>query len=107
MANLRALFYDPQKLSEVINQKKNSLGLFAYEGESNLDIKSYFQTHSVANISDIVLYVGSEGGFSKTEVQLFSEHGLSSVSLGDQILRVETACIALISVLKYQFELMR
>ena len=48
------------------------------------------------------LFVGSEGGFSDAEVQFFKEQHLPPVSLGEQILRVETACVALVSVIKYE-----
>ncbi len=49
------------------------------------------------------VFVGSEGGFSLEEVELFAKEGLNPTSLGEQILRVETACLALLSVIKYEF----
>ena len=47
--------------------------------------------------------MGSEGGYSPTEVEKFQALGLQPVTLGEQVLRVETACIALLAVLKYEF----
>ncbi|WP_374021264.1 16S rRNA (uracil(1498)-N(3))-methyltransferase [Bdellovibrio bacteriovorus] len=47
-----------------------------------------------------------KGGFSHNEVEKFQELGLRPVTLGPQVLRVETACMALVSVLKYDFDLM-
>lgn len=83
-------------------------GLFAYEGESPIDVKSHLQTWGDRGaLQDIYLFVGSEGGFSSQEVKIMEEKGLTPVTLGAQVLRVETACFALVSVLKYEFDLMR
>ena len=43
-------------------------------------------------IGDYVnLFVGPEGGFNKDEVDLAVRHGVQSISLGDRVLRAETA----------------
>ncbi len=83
--------------------------LFAYEGTGILTIKSYIADKKVqaqARPSDIWIIVGSEGGFSTAEVETMQQLGLDPVTLGSQVLRVETACLTLVSVLKYEFELL-
>lgn len=91
------------------NQNKSALGLFAYEGPSTLSIKDYI-TQKKKELStapqDLWIFVGSEGGFSQTEVEKMRQLALHPVTLGSQVLRVETACMALVSVLKYDFDLM-
>jgi 16S rRNA (uracil1498-N3)-methyltransferase len=52
-------------------------------------------------------FIGSEGGFSEREVELFQSLDLKPVTLGTQVLRVETACVATVSIIKYDFDLMR
>ncbi|WP_413580405.1 RsmE family RNA methyltransferase [Bdellovibrio sp. HCB288] len=97
------------KLAGIINQNDSSVGLFAYEGPSTLSIKEYVSKVKASHtqgISNIWIIVGSEGGFSHSEVQKFQDLGLHPVTLGPQVLRVETACMALVSVLKYDFDLM-
>ncbi len=97
------------KLAGIINQNDSSVGLFAYEGSSTLSIKEYVnkvKASHPAGITNIWIIVGSEGGFSHSEVQKFQDLGLHPVTLGPQVLRVETACMALVSVLKYDFDLM-
>lgn len=100
---------EPVELKELksqINQNPQKKGLFAYEGEATLGIKEYLRSITVDSspgFEEFWLFVGSEGGFSPTEVQLFKDWGLEPVTLGDQVLRVETACIALLAVLKYEF----
>lgn len=96
-----------EQLQGAFNPQDKKLGLFAYEGESPVDIKAYLSAKSSQDLEEIWLFVGSEGGFSPTEVQAFKSWGLEAVTLGDQVLRVETACITLAAVLKYEFELMK
>ncbi len=44
--------------------------------------------------------VGPEGGFSKREITFILDSGFSPVCLGDTVLRVETAAVAVISAVK-------
>lgn len=90
-----------------INPAAGSVGLFAYEGESQVSIKDYVTNLKKSTTPrDIWIFIGSEGGFSDQEVQRLGTLGLHPVTLGNQVLRVETACMALVSVLKYDFDLM-
>ncbi len=100
-----------------INQSERHLGLFAYEGNSTHSIKEYLEKakekalselgQSPAPFKNIWLIVGSEGGFSYQEVEDLKSRNLEPVTIGNQVLRVETACIALVSAIKYEFGLMR
>ncbi len=87
-----------------INQKKDVLGLFPYEGECPTTLKAHLRALPHRDFSEIWLVVGSEGGFSHNEVKVIAQAGLTPVTLGAQVLRVETACVALASILKYEFE---
>jgi len=51
--------------------------------------------------SDIVIFIGPEGGWSENEINLFKQTGVQVVSLGPQILRAETAVIAALSRLVF------
>jgi 16S rRNA (uracil1498-N3)-methyltransferase len=90
----------------------NNIGLFAYEGSSLLSINQFlFQaieknTKMNQKIENIWIFIGSEGGFSDLEVEEFKKLDLNPVTLGEQVLRVETACLTLVSIVKYEFELM-
>lgn len=48
------------------------------------------------------IVVGPEGGLSRDEVKLAKEAGFVSVSLGRQILKVETAAAAILSIIQYE-----
>ncbi len=74
--------------------------LFAYEG-GGAPLLETLESQNLKNFETIDIFVGSEGGFSKPEVEFVMRSGIKVVSLGSQILRVETACISLLSILKY------
>ena len=46
-----------------------------------------------ANSKKYTLLIGPEGGFSSDEISILTKYGWSIISLGDRILRTETACI--------------
>lgn len=94
--------------SQQMNQRPLSMCLFGYEGhESVVDIKSYLKKCPTQDLKEAWILVGGEGGFSHQEVDALGQLGCQAVTLGAQVLRVETACIAMTSVLKYELDLMR
>jgi 16S rRNA (uracil1498-N3)-methyltransferase len=100
----------PKKLKELLsafNPNQNMRGLFLYEGESALTLRSALSNlHATPNsLEEIWIFIGSEGGFSSQEVQLFQSVNLQPVSLGEQVLRVETACLAAVSIIKYDLDI--
>lgn len=82
----------------------NSKALFAYEGEGGQPLKAVLGT-TENSVENIWLFVGSEGGFSHQEVEMLKKINLFPVSLGHQVLRVETACVTLLGVIKYELNL--
>lgn len=51
----------------------------------------------------IVLLIGPEGGFSKTEIEQANRAGFIPLNLGPRILRTETAAVAAITLLQSHF----
>jgi len=49
----------------------------------------------------ITIFIGPEGDFTPDEVQLAIQHGCVPVSLGDTVLKVETAAIAVVALVKF------
>jgi 16S rRNA (uracil1498-N3)-methyltransferase len=62
------------------------------EAEGEVKLRDALQSHPVGE--SVLLAVGPEGGWTEEELTLFGQHGWVSVSLGDTILRAETAAIA-------------
>lgn len=89
-------------LLEEFNRTPGVAGLFPYEGVSQLPLRQALGELKKRAPERVWVFVGSEGGFSQPEVEMFANSGLNPVTMGDQILRVETACVALVSVIKYE-----
>lgn len=51
----------------------------------------------------INIFIGSEGGFSKQEVEIAKQNGAQILSLGARIMRTETAPIAALAAIMYKF----
>ena len=83
--------------------KKASFPLLCYENEDGTTVKDLISGKE--RPSSVSIVVGSEGGFSPDEVNEAKEAGLISVSLGNRILRCETAPSFVLSALSYEFEL--
>lgn len=93
----------PLGFKEMLSEaKKSDLALFCYEGEENMSLKEALKTKKPLSVSAVV---GSEGGFSPDEAALAQAEGLCSVSLGERILRCETAPAFVLSAIAYEFEL--
>lgn len=70
---------------------------FANECEKNLSLSKVLDGVK----GKVAIIVGSEGGFSESEIEELRLPNVHSVSLGKRILRAETASIALTSVIMY------
>ncbi|MBN1645389.1 16S rRNA (uracil(1498)-N(3))-methyltransferase [Candidatus Woesearchaeota archaeon] len=53
----------------------------------------------------IICLIGPEGGFTDEEIKSAKENGFIPTSLGQRILRVETAGITILSTINYEYEL--
>ncbi len=50
------------------------------------------------------IFIGPEGGFEKEEIERARNAGAAEITLGNRILRTETAGIAALSILMYHLE---
>lgn len=83
--------------------QKYDLVIFANETENSLTLKQAIKKTNKSLLKNIALIVGSEGGFSKEEINaLTSLKNVYSVSLGKRILRTETASISLSTLILYE-----
>lgn len=96
------------KLNDVISFKEISnypgdINLIAYENTNN----------TVKNLSDILkdakgktvnVIIGAEGGISKSELQIALDNNYQEITLGKRILRSETACFYILSLLSFYMD---
>lgn len=88
----------PKKFSEIIKilNQKDTLNILPYESEENNKI--YQVMNDNKDTKNINIFIGPEGGFDNTEIKLALENNFKIVTLGKNILRVETAGIVATSV---------
>jgi 16S rRNA (uracil1498-N3)-methyltransferase len=91
----------PLKLKEAVGLS-GSMRVLLAESERKVMLREIL--HSVAPGGDVVLAVGPEGGWTEAELELFGEAGWVPASLGDAILRAETAVIAAVAVLMSELQ---
>ena len=77
------------------------LPLFACSQSDSDNLKNTLQEHPKPN--NILSFIGPEGGFTTNEIEMAKRAGCKIVSLGSQILRVETAAIAISAILSYHY----
>ncbi len=94
----------PRKLLEICNEfSEYDLVIVAYEDEAKTTIKEVLNANK--NSKKIAIIIGPEGGLSKEEVSILKNYGAKLASLGRQILRTETAPIAMLSMIMYEYEM--
>ena len=93
----------PIDITEIFNYiYRNDFSIVPYENENKLNIKQALDTYTGG---DINIIIGPEGGFEDIEIKTLMRAGVQSVSLGEKILRAETASmVALVNVV-YELEL--
>ena len=94
----RVLTYDEMLLDAL----KADLPIICYESENKTSIKRVIRSKDFKSVSIII---GPEGGFSEEEVKSAVSKGINCCTLGNRILRTETAATYALSCLSYEFEL--
>lgn len=85
-----------------------------FAGQFDLNLIPYEHAKGMAETREILtgikpgmgvgIFIGPEGGFEDSEVELAESWGAKQITLGKRILRTETAGLAILSVLSFQLE---
>lgn len=95
-----------ETLLQALDIESEALKLVAYENEAGQTIKDVLKTlHSDKSVTDVLICIGPEGGYQEKEINAIIESGGKSVSLGNTILRAETAAIGSLAMIQYELEL--
>ncbi len=96
----------PLSFTDAVKRMKESSLFFCCHENAKKPIRSFFEEERMsgrfADGADISFIIGPEGGFSSEETELLISSGVPTVSLGDHILRTETAPIAALSMICYE-----
>lgn len=87
------------KLNDIFN-KKYDLKIFCSTNEKTNHIKNVLQ--NTKKYDNIIIVIGPEGGLTLKEENMLTKNDFIKVTLGDTILRTETAPIYVLSILNYE-----
>lgn len=96
----------PMNFTNIMNLFNNfDFIVLPYEMEKCMTLENSIREIKAdgVKIKSIGLIIGPEGGFSEEEVDEAVNRGAKSVTLGPRILRTETAGLAVLAVLMYEF----
>jgi len=79
-----------------VSTQKDTLNILPWESEEEKNILNILNENK--DVKNINIFVGPEGGFDKTEIDIAIKKGFKTVTLGKNILRVETAAIVASSI---------
>ena len=87
--------YRPERLEHTLNFLKNFDKTFVFYENGGNPLKY----NSIINCKNIGIFIGPEGGFTEQEIDLLKESNVIVSTLGNRILRTETAPLVALSTL--------
>ena len=89
----------PAKLNAELLASFSGANIVLAESEEQVSLKQALSEYRTqAPDIPVALAIGPEGGWTEDELKLFSRNGWKSTTLGDTILRAETAAIAALAI---------
>ncbi len=76
--------------------RKKSISAIAFHTDGEILAKEYVTGKGFNNLQEV--FIGPEGGWSPDEMEMFHKNNMPVVSLGNQVLRAETAVVAALSL---------
>lgn len=74
------------------------------ERQASMPLKKYLRNNPIVKNEKVLVIIGPEGGFSKREFEYFSDNKIATLSLGDLILKAETAVTVALGNIVYEYE---
>jgi len=98
---------DPMKLADRVKTASEVQRVVLAEQERGTSLRALLEeaiAKAGAEMPDLEIAIGPEGGWAPEEAALFDANGWRAVSLGPRILRAETAAIAALAVIGSMME---
>lgn len=87
-------------LTEYLSRERAGLSLIASLAPGAVGLRQCLSAQSA--VAQVHLLIGPEGDFASEEITASLAAGFQPVTLGEIVMRVETACLYLISAVRYQ-----
>lgn len=88
--------FELSNLENILKSEKFNRILAFVERNADFKLKNYLNENPILKNEKILIIIGPEGGFSEKEFDFFTKNNITTLSLGDLILKAETAVITAI-----------
>ena len=95
--------YEPLSLEEVLKKNFDKILVLA-ERTTDISLKKFLEQNKIQKGEKILTILGPEGGFSQKEFEMFKSYNLPLITLGDLILKAETAVIVTLGNIVYEYQ---
>ena len=95
--------YGINNLETILNMDFDRIIVFG-ERSTEQSLKHYLGVNPIKKSEKILVIIGPEGGFSQREFQLFRDNHLPVISLGDLILKADTAVTVALGDIIYEYQ---
>lgn len=95
--------YSLEEIREIVSEI--DLLIVAYEEEKEVSLKTVLSQNK--NVSSVGIFIGPEGGFASSEIDFLKSLGAKTVTLGNRILRTETAGQTVLAAVMYEYDEMQ
>ena len=95
--------FAPTTFEEILQKDFDKIIVLA-ERSTEKSLKQYLSENPIKKGEKILAIIGPEGGFSQKEFDFFKSKNLPLISLGDLILKAETAVIVTLGDIVYEYQ---
>lgn len=95
--------FEPTTLEEVLKLDFDKILVLA-ERSCEITLKEFLTKNPIKKGEKVLAIIGPEGGFSQKEFDYFKSKNLPLISLGDLILKAETAVIVTLGNIVYEYQ---
>ena len=95
--------YECTDLESVLEESFDKILVLA-ERSTEISLKQYLSKNPVKKGERVLVIIGPEGGFSPREFEFFKSKNLPLITLGDLILKAETAVIVSLGDIIYEYQ---
>ncbi len=92
----------PIALKDAFDDPPAGLFIVPWEGETSRSLRTALRAPRPGPVGAVSVLIGPKGGLTESEIEFLRTRGALIVTLGNRVLRAETAAIATISAILYE-----
>lgn len=94
---------DVSTIDKILNENKFDKVIVFCERIADKTVRDSFKEKPILKGDKVLVIIGPEGGFSQKEFDYFKENNLEMLTLGDLILKAETATVVALGNIIYEY----